>query len=93
MFTLTHAAAAQTDAATAYVSPGDANYPWPITGIFVGTPDLVNGTNDILDGRIKGPIDARDTTLPNLQKEIGRLSAVLKTHNNIREQLLRRRPS
>lgn len=86
VFTLSHTSAAQTDAATAYVSPGDANYPGSITGIFAGTPDLVNGTNDITneiaDGRIKGLIDARDTILPNLQKELDRLTAVLKTQLN-----------
>ena len=86
VFALSHTAAAQTDAATAYVVPGDANFPGPITGIFAGTPDLVNGTNDITleiaDGQLKGLIDARDTLLPNLQKEVDRLTAVLKTQIN-----------
>lgn len=86
VFALSHTSAAQTDAATAYVQPGDANYPGPITGIFAGTPDLVNGSNDITteiaDGRIKGLIDARDTDLPNLQKELDRLAAVLKSQIN-----------
>jgi len=86
VFTLSHTSAAQTDAATAYVRPGDANYPGPIAGIFAGTPDLVNGTNDITteiaDGELKGLIDVRDTLLPNLQKEIDRLTAVLKTQIN-----------
>ncbi|NKB56780.1 MAG: flagellar hook-associated protein FlgK [Alphaproteobacteria bacterium] len=84
--TVSHTAAAQTDASIAYVQPGDANYPGPIAGIFAGTPDLVNGTNDITtsirDGELKGLIDARDTLLPNLQKEIDRLTAVLKTQIN-----------
>lgn len=85
-FTLSHTAAAQSDASIAYVSPGDANYPGPINGIFVGTPDLVNGSNDIttqiLDGELKGLIDVRDTLLPNLQKEIDRLAVTLKTQIN-----------
>ncbi len=85
-FSLTHTSAAQTDASVAYVRPGDANYPGPIDGIFIGTPDLVNGSNDItteiIDGELKGLIDVRDTLLPNLQKEIDRLSAVLKTQIN-----------
>ena len=67
VFTLTHTAAAQTDANVAYIRPGDAGYPGPIGGIFVGTPDLTNGTNDIttqiLDGEIKGLIDIRDIVI------------------------------
>lgn len=85
-FSLSHTAAAQSDASVAYVRPGDANYPGPINGIFVGTPDLVSGSNDIttqiLDGEIKGLIDVRDTLLPNLQKELDRLTAILKTQIN-----------
>ncbi len=85
-FAVSHTSAAQTDASVAYVSPGDANYPGSIDGIFIGTPDLVNGSNDITneiaDGELKGLIDVRDTLLPNLQKELDRLTAVLKTQIN-----------
>lgn len=86
VFSITHTSAAQTDANTAYIQPGDANYPGSINGIFAGTPDLTNGTNDITnqiqDGELKGLIDVRDTLLPNLQKELDRLTEVLKTQIN-----------
>ncbi len=86
VFTLSHTAAAQTDASTAFVQPGDANFPGPIGGIFVGTPDLAAGSNDITtqinSGEFKGLIDARDTVLPNLQKELDRLASTLTTQIN-----------
>jgi len=86
VFTLTHTAAAQTDASIAFIQPGDSNFPGPIGGIFVGTPDLTNGSNDITTqiraGEFKGYIDARDTILPNLQNELDRLTSTLTTRIN-----------
>jgi flagellar hook-associated protein 1 FlgK len=86
IFTLTHTAASQTDASIAFVKPGDSNFPGPITGIFVGTPDSVNGTNDITTqisgGEFKGLIDTRDAILPNLQRELDRMTSTLTTRIN-----------
>ena len=86
VFTFSHTAAAQTDASIAFVKPGDANFPGTIAGIFVGTPDLSAGSNDITTqiaaGAFKGLIDARDTVLPNLQKELDRLTSTLTTQIN-----------
>ncbi|MEX2617782.1 MAG: flagellar hook-associated protein FlgK [Alphaproteobacteria bacterium] len=86
LFTLTHTSAAQTDAGTAFVQPGDANYPGGIDGIYVGAPDRVTGANDITtqitQGEIKGLIDIRDNILPNLQKELDRLTSVLAAQIN-----------
>jgi flagellar hook-associated protein 1 len=86
VFAVTHTAAASFDASVAYLAPGDPNFPGPITGIFVGTPDTTNGTNDItnviLDGKLKAGIDLRDNILPNFQAELDRLSDVLTTQLN-----------
>ncbi|MBT5109106.1 MAG: flagellar hook-associated protein FlgK [Rhodospirillaceae bacterium] len=86
VFAITHSAAASFDASVAYLAPGDPNFPGPITGIFVGTPDTTNGTNDItnriLNGKLKAEIDLRDSILPNFQAELDRLSDVLTTQLN-----------
>lgn len=86
LFSLSHNSASQTDASTAFVQPGDANYPGSIDGIYVGTADRVTGANDITtqisEGEIAGLIDVRDTILPNLQSEMDRLSSVLTSQIN-----------
>ena len=86
VFSISHAAAAAFDASVSCLAPGDPNFPGPITGIFVGTPDTVNGVNDITNsvasGQIKAGIELRDVILPNLQAELDRLSDVLTTQIN-----------
>ncbi|MBT5810351.1 MAG: flagellar hook-associated protein FlgK, partial [Rhodospirillaceae bacterium] len=58
VFAITHSAAASFDASVAYLAPGDPNFPGPITGIFVGTPDTTNGTNDITNRILNGKLKA-----------------------------------
>jgi flagellar hook-associated protein 1 len=86
VFSISHEPAAAFDASVAYLAPGDANYPGPITGIFLGTPETVNGSNDITNaianGQIKAGIELRDSILPNLQSELDRLSDVLTSQIN-----------
>lgn len=84
--TVSHISAVQMDAALSYLAPGDANYPGGIGGLFLGTPDTANGTNDITDeinsGRLKGLIDLRDEVLPNLQSELDNLVHTLNKQIN-----------
>jgi flagellar hook-associated protein 1 len=86
VFSISHDAAAAFDASVSYLAPGDANYPGPITGIFVGTPDTVNGVNDITNsiasGQLKAGIELRDEVLPKLQSELDRLTDVLTSQIN-----------
>ncbi|MGB0551470.1 MAG: flagellar hook-associated protein FlgK [Alphaproteobacteria bacterium] len=75
--TATHVSAVQMSASLDYLAPTDSGYPGGITGIFLGTPDTANGTNDITaeitTGKLKGLIDLRDEVLPNLQSELDTL--------------------
>ncbi len=88
--TVSHISSVQMSPSLSYLSPGDANYPGGIGGIFAGTPDTTNGTNDITgevtSGKLKGLIDLRDDVLGNLQSELDRLVHTLaielnKVHN------------
>jgi flagellar hook-associated protein 1 len=75
--TATHVSAVQMSASLNYLAPTDSGYPGGITGIFLGTPDTTNGTNDITaeitTGKLKGLVDLRDEVLPNLQSELDTL--------------------
>jgi len=75
--TVSHISAVQMSASLSYLGPTDSGYPGGVTGIFLGTPDSTNGTNDIsteiTTGRLKGLIDLRDTVLPNMQAELDTL--------------------
>ncbi|MEE2688355.1 MAG: flagellar hook-associated protein FlgK [Pseudomonadota bacterium] len=75
--TVSHVSAVQMSASLSYLEPTDSGYPGGVTGIFLGTPDTSNGTNDITTeittGRLKGLIDLRDTVLPNIQAELDTL--------------------
>ena len=82
---ITHNAVAQMSPSIYYTDPSDPGYPGVVIGIFVG-PEAVDGrndiTNDIIRGRLKGLIELRDETLPNLQKEIDTLGNTLMTQFN-----------
>jgi flagellar hook-associated protein 1 len=82
---ITHNAVAQMSPSIYYTDPSDPDYPGVVTGIFVGPP-AVDGrndiTNDIINGRLKGLIELRDETLPNLQKEIDTLGNTLMNNFN-----------
>lgn len=89
--TASHISAVQMSASLTYLAPTDTGYPGGIGGIFLGTPDTANGTNDITDeittGRVKGLVDLRDEVLPNLQSELDTLIQTLTVqlntaHNN-----------
>lgn len=89
--TVSHISAVQMDPSLSYLAPGDTNYPGGIGGLFLGTPDTTNGTNDITDeitsGRLKGLIDLRDEVLPNLQSELDTLVHMLtKEINDVHNQ-------
>jgi flagellar hook-associated protein 1 FlgK len=75
--TVSHVSAVQMSASLSYLAPTDTGYPGGIGGLFLGTPDTTNGTNDIsteiTTGRLKGLIDLRDDVLPNLQSELDTL--------------------
>jgi flagellar hook-associated protein 1 FlgK len=75
--TATHISAVQMSASLNYLAPTDSGYPGGISGIFLGTPDTANGTNDITTeittGKLKGLVDLRDNILPNLQSELDTL--------------------
>lgn len=83
---MSHLSISHANASVGYIEPGDADYPGGIQGLFIGTPDTTNGSNDITgeirDGRLKGLIDIRDEVLPNLQAELDRLASVLTTEIN-----------
>ena len=57
--TASHISAVQMSATLSYLEPTDSGYPGGIGGIFLGTPDTTNGTNDITTeittGKLKGP--------------------------------------
>ncbi len=81
--TITHTAATQVSATTAYVDPTDSAYPGAITGIFVnGTAASDDITTEIASGKLKALIDMRDTELPNLQSELDQLSQSLANNVN-----------
>ena len=75
--TASHVSAVQMSASLSYLAPTDAGYPGGIGGIFLGTPDAVNGTNDITaeitTGKLRGLVDLRDSVLPNIQAELDTL--------------------
>jgi len=75
--TASHVSAVQMNATLSYLAPTDTGYPGGIGGIFLGTPDTTNGTNDITTeittGKLKGLVDLRDSVLPNLQSELDTL--------------------
>ena len=68
------------------MAPSDPNYPGSISGLFLGTPDFTNGTNDITNeirsGQLKALIELRDTTLPNLQAELDRVAQTMMVEVN-----------
>jgi len=73
-------------ATLSYLEPTDSGYPGGIGGIFLGTPDTTNGTNDITTeittGKLKGLVDLRDTVLPNIQAELDTLVQKLSVQLN-----------
>jgi len=83
---LSHSTAIQLGPDTYYTRPSDSGYPGAITGIFVGPPDVVTGSNDITgsihNGRLRGLIELRDQILPNLQAELDQLTGSLSENIN-----------
>ena len=81
-----HISAVQMSATLSYLEPTDSGYPGGIGGIFLGTPDTTNGTNDITTeittGKLKGLVDLRDTVLPNIQAELDTLVQKLSVQLN-----------
>ena len=75
---ITHTAAA-TVAATSTHSEGD------ISGIFVGNVETRNDiTDELLGGQLKGLVELRDKTLPNMQAQLDELAAEMRdTFNQI----------
>ena len=84
--TASHISAVQMSATLSYLEPTDSGYPGGIGGIFLGTPDTTNGTNDITTeittGKLKGLVDLRDTVLPNIQAELDTLVQKLSVQLN-----------
>ena len=69
--TITHTAASSLSATSTHARGN-------ITGIYVGEALAYNDlTNEFAAGKLKGLIDLRDTTLPNLQAELDELAADL----------------
>ena len=69
---LSHTAIAQASATTSYAAGS-------ISGIYVDGVDI---TKSIKDGKLKGLIEIRDTTLPSLQAQLDELAGVLKDSIN-----------
>jgi len=75
---ISHTAASAVSATTTH-SEGD------IAGIYVGNAELRNDiTNELIGGELKGLVELRDKTLPNLQAQLDELAAKMRdTFNQI----------